>query len=210
MVELGESNSPHDCDFVCSKSVAQQGAISAFIPVLCHRRWPDFHRLSASQSLPWTPEFALAVSNLCYGCWLAIPPAYLIYKGNAVTPVAKEIMRCTITKWMTNLVTNVVRVLTHPSWNRKSRIKYWEDILCTVNEIKCEVCPITVPARYHREVAELWWCYLHCHSSPVSLLPFNRVVPHMLALLCWILHKNPEVGNLLECFCSLFRQLCQQ
>lgn len=42
---------------------------------------------------PRTGEPALAVSNLCQGCWLAIPPANLIYKGNAVTPVAKEIMR---------------------------------------------------------------------------------------------------------------------
>lgn len=62
-----------------------------------------------------------------------------------------------------------------------------------VNEIKCEVCPISVPARYHRAAAELWWCCLH---SPVSLLPFR------VALLCWILHKNPEVEDLLECFAA--------
>lgn len=62
--------------------------------------------------------------------------------------------------------------------------------------------PISVPASYHREVAELWWCHLRCHSSPVSLLPFNRMVPHTPALLCWILHKNPAVGNSLECFAA--------
>lgn len=38
-------------------------------------------------------------------------PAYLIYKGNAVTPVAKEIIRYKIRNRMTNHITNVVFVL---------------------------------------------------------------------------------------------------